>query len=122
MRNENGKVKVCECNRCKPLHCKGRALMLHACENERARVRGSWRNGALAESRKQAQLELVFMKDLSESQHVLGGFKPLLLVLPVMTLAHGVKLFIIEVVQEVLTCPVTEFTELTARAVRITPI
>jgi len=64
----------------------------------------------------------VVIKDLSESQHVLGGIKPLLLVLPVMMLAHGVKVLIIEVVQEPVTCPLTEFSEATARAVRMSPI
>jgi len=39
-----------------------------------------------------------------------------------MMLVHGVKLLIIEVVQKVLTCPVTEFIEPTMRVVRITPI
>ena len=78
--------------------------MLHACERERARawLRGCWKNGALAEITKQAQSILVLIKDLNESQQVLGGTKPLL-VLPVMMFAHGVKLLIIDVVQDVLT-------------------
>lgn len=78
--------------------------MLHACERERARawLMGCWKNGALAEITKQAQSILVLIKDLNESQQVLGGTKPLL-VLPVMMFAHGVKLLIIDVVQDVLT-------------------
>lgn len=78
--------------------------MLHARERERARawLIGSWKNGALADITMQAQSMLVLIKDLNESQHVLVGTKPLL-VLPVMILAHGVKLLIIAVVQDVLT-------------------
>lgn len=81
--------------------------MLQACERERARtwLRGCWKNGALADITRQAQSILVLIKVLNESQHVVGGNKPLL-VLPVMMLAHGVKLLIIEVVQgELICCP-----------------
>ena len=101
--------------------------MLHAWESERARawLMGNCKNGELlGEIRRQAQSILVVVKDLSESQHVLGGTKPLLLlVLPVMMLAHGVKVLIMEVVHELLSCALTQFAEATMRAIRImTPV
>lgn len=90
--------------------------MLHARERERERswFKGCWKNGALADITWQAQSILVLIKDLNESQHVVDGTKPLL-VLPVIILAHGVKLFIIEVVHDELTCPLTKFSEVTKR-------
>lgn len=89
------------------LHCAVTPLMLHACEMDRARA---WlmilpgKIGALAVSSRHAQSILVLIKDLNESQQVFDGITPLL-VLPVMKLAHGVKLLITEVVQGVLICP-----------------
>lgn len=90
--------------------------MLHARERERERswLMGCWKKGALADITWQAQSILVLIKDLNESQHVVDGTKPLL-VLPVIILAHGVKLFIIEVVHDELTCPWTKFSEVTKR-------
>lgn len=71
---------------------------------------GSW-IGTLAVINRQAQSILVLINDSNESQQLADGVKPLL-VLPVMKLAHGVKvLLIIEVVQGVLICPITKFTE-----------
>lgn len=89
------------------LHWAGTAFMLHARVRERARVElnGSWK-GTLADITRQAQSTLVFTKDLNDSQHVLDGTAPLL-VLPVIKFAHGVKLLIIDVVHGVLICPVT---------------
>ncbi|KAG5063131.1 hypothetical protein JHK85_004314 [Glycine max] len=57
-------------------------------------------NGTLADTRRQAQSTLELIKDSSESQHVADGVKPLLM-LPVMKLAQGVIVLIIEVVQGV---------------------
>lgn len=78
---------------------------------ERARLMGSW-IGTLAVINKQAQSILVLINDSNESQQLADGVKPLL-VLPVMKLAHGVKvLVIIEVVQGVLICcPINNFSE-----------
>lgn len=97
--------------------------MLQARERKRARtwLMGSWKRGALAEITKQAQSMLVFIKDLNESQHVDGGAKPLL-VLPVIMFAHGVKVLIKAVVQGVLICPWTNFTEVTIRGASIISI
>ena len=51
------------------------------------------------------------IKDRNESQHVADGVKPLLM-LPVMKLAQGVIVLIIEVMQGVvITCAVTKFSE-----------
>lgn len=81
---------------------------------------GNWM-GTLADISRQAQSELVFTKDLNDSQHVLDGVAPLL-VLPVIKFAHGVKLLIIEVVQGVLICAFTELTNITVKAADITVI
>lgn len=112
---------------CVPLHCAGIPLRLHACGRKRARawlILGSGNIGTLADITRQAHSILVLIKDTNESQHVLdGAVKPImLLVLPVMRLAHGVKLLIIEVVHGVLICPVTNFTEVIKRVIDITAI
>lgn len=63
--------------------------------------------GTLAVSKRQAQSMLVPESDLSVVQQLSFCEEPLLL-LPVMTLKHGVKLLIIEVVQGERICPSTE--------------
>ena len=89
--------------------------MLHACESKRARTRliGSG-IGTLADITRQAQSILLIIKDLNESQHVADGANPLL-ELPVMKLAHGVKVLIIDVVHGVVICPLTKFNEAVIR-------
>ena len=75
----------------------------------------------MADISRQAQSTLLFAKDLNDSQHVLDGTPPLLLVLPVIKFAHGVKLVIIDVVHGVLICPFTEFpTNITINTANIT--
>jgi hypothetical protein len=64
----------------------------------------------------------VFIKDLNESQHVVDGTKPLL-VLPVMILAQGVNvLLIIEDVHDELICPLIKHNEEIIRAASINVI
>lgn len=95
-----------------PLHSAGIWPTLHACGRKRARtLLTGICNGTLADTRRQAQSTLVVIKDRNESQHVADGVKPLLM-LPVMKLAQGVIVLIIEVVQGVvITCAVTKFSE-----------
>lgn len=88
-------------------------LILQAWVRARAKaeVKGNCK-GTLADTRRQAQSELVLISDLNESQHELDGVVPLL-VLPVIKFAHGVKvLLIIELVQGVLICPLTDLTNI----------
>lgn len=61
---------------------------------------------------RQAQSILVLIKDLNDSQQVLDGTKPLL-VLPVIMLAQGVKVLLIieDVHDDELTCPLIKFNE-----------
>lgn len=61
---------------------------------------------------KQAQSILVLIKDLNDSQQVLDGTKPLL-VLPVIMLAQGVKVLLIieDVHDDELICPLIKFNE-----------
>lgn len=63
--------------------------------------------GTLAVSKRQAQSMLIPDSDLSVVQQLSFCEEPLLL-LPVMTLKHGVKLLIIEAVQGERVCPSTE--------------
>ena len=103
-----------------PLHWTAIPFMLHAWGRERARVwlKGS-RSGTLADITIQAQSIPVLISDLNDSQHEVDGVVPLL-VLPVMMLAHDVKLLIIEVVHGVLICPLARFIEITIRAANST--
>jgi hypothetical protein len=87
--------------------------MLHACERDIARtwLIDSCKIGELEDIIRQAQSILVFIKDLNESQHVVDGTKPLL-VLPVMMLAQGVNvLLIIEDVHDELICPLIKLND-----------
>lgn len=61
---------------------------------------------------RQAQSILVLIKDLNDSQQVLDGTKPLL-VLPVIMLAQGVKVLLIieDVHDDELICPLIKFNE-----------
>lgn len=61
---------------------------------------------------RQAQPILVLIKDLNDSQQVLDGTKPLL-VLPVIMLAQGVKVLLIieDVHDDELICPLIKFNE-----------
>lgn len=89
----------------KPLHWNGTPLMLQALRRSWT-LTGNW-IGTLAVISKQAQSTLVFMIVLNALQQLEVGDDPLLL-LPVMKLKHGVKFMIIEVVHDVVICPLTD--------------
>jgi len=106
------------------LHWTEAPLILHACERDIARtwLIGSWKILALEDIIRQAQSILLLIKDLNESQQVIDGTKPLL-VLPVMMLAQGVNvLLIIEDVHDEVIWPLTKFIEEIIRAASINVI
>lgn len=84
--------------------------------------------GTLAVSKRQAQSMLIPERDLRVVQQLSFCEEPLLL-LPVMTLKHGVKLLIIEAVHGERICPLTEelpkivaATEMNAKALKVSII